>query len=158
MLSIGQELYTETDRDRVTTQLESYFRSGTFTWSIGTAQADLFFNTPPDRLLWLHAMTMDAFAGATASRITSVNVQLIAPDTGTGRISDLLTRRASGGIAEGGEAPSNSCAFNTHHGILLPRGCSMRLLAQRSDTTVAGTFVWSAQGYLVPPGNVARGA
>lgn len=160
MLSLGQDLYQESQRDLVGVQLESFFRQTSAPLGIGIASAQLFVSTPPDRLLWIHSYSFDGQAGAAAARWLNAQLELIAPDTGTGVICTLATKRNAFGISCDGEAPSNLIGYTVGlgGGLLLPRGISLRMTAQRSDTTVAGSAVLTVLGYLVPPGNVARGA
>lgn len=152
MLSIGAQLYRESDRDLVTVQLEDFRRSGFTAWAIGQAAAQPLLTTMPvDRMFHLQAFTFTVTAGAAAARLRSV--RLVYTPTGGGTPFVV--------VALGGDALATTLqeyAGTVITNILLPRGGTLQVDMTRSDTTAAGTAEAQVYGFVIPPGNIARGS
>lgn len=153
MLSIGAQLYEESDRDRATVQLEEFNIATSSAWGIGigTLQPISGLQLQLDRMLYLSGFSYRVEAGAAAARLREVVLDWTPQGGGPSRSIYVL---AGDALANA----SNLYGNTDYPRILLPRAGTLRAQFVRADTTAAGLVGVTLWGHYIPPGNIARGS
>jgi hypothetical protein len=157
VITFGSQLYTLSERDELSVQLETVNQFSSALMPISTASVNFsLFTTPRDRMLYVNNICIwnEPTGGALAMRWRSVELRAVSPD-GLTQVP-LKVWQAETGIADDSGVPSRVLALRIDPRILLPRGWSLSVLASRQDSTLGVQLFASLEGMLVPPGNVAR--
>lgn len=153
MLSIGAQLYEESNRDRSTLQLEEVQRQAAATFGAGVTATVSLFTVPPDRCLYLGAFTFTCQAGINTARLVSISLRWRPQGGG---VSHTIFARGGDGLVNTLTTQHDDTVFPQ---LLLPRGGIIEVIGARTgDLTNAGSLSCWITGMLIPPGNIARGS
>lgn len=151
MLSLGYQLYQLSERDDLTIQLEPLFRRLPFSLGVGVASVQIPLNLPPDRALYIAALTWQ-FNGEAGTTWTGAALLIQGFNfSAFGNVGGLGFAGAASGAGGAG-------SLTDHPRLILPAGAGSVIgLASRIGTTGAASGELDIAGYLIPPGTMTRG-